>query len=290
MPSSYLRECEYSVLVFSLFLTMWNLGMRLGLINIAGHATPVLKLHWLCSVFGGILICKIIYDLTASISAYYFNGYNKLKDIEKVEWNSRGFSTFHALFVAAGSLYLLFVSDLLVNVQDELMINRSSFLSDNVLGVSVGYFLSDLALIFYHYPALGGMEYVVHHVFSMFSIILSLWSGQAQIYVLMLLFTECTTPFVNLRWYLDTAGFKKFKIYIYNGIALFFGWLVARILLFVYCFYHMFVHFDQAKQVFPWGFYSLMTVPPVLSAMNLVWFWKITNGMVKTLRKAGHSK
>jgi len=34
----------------------------------------------------------------------------------------------------------------------------------------------------------------------LFSIIQSLLSGQAHIYILMVLFTEGTTPFVNLRW------------------------------------------------------------------------------------------
>lgn len=47
----------------------------------------------------------------------------------------RVFSTFHAVFVAAGSLYLLLVSNLFVDTRDELFINRSSTLSDTILGV-----------------------------------------------------------------------------------------------------------------------------------------------------------
>ncbi|MBA0679012.1 hypothetical protein Goari_010811 [Gossypium aridum] len=66
---------------------------------------------------------------------------------------------------------------------------------------------------------------VLHHGLSMFSISLSLMSSQGQIYILMVLFSESTTPFVNIRWYLDVAGRKSSTIYIYNGIALFFGWL-----------------------------------------------------------------
>ncbi|RYR79381.1 hypothetical protein Ahy_A01g004198 isoform F [Arachis hypogaea] len=41
----------------------------------------------------------------------------------------------------------------------------------------------------------------------------------------MVLFTESTTPFVNLRWHLDVAGLKSSKLYIWNGVALFFGLL-----------------------------------------------------------------
>ena len=44
------------------------------------------------------------------------------------------------------------------------------------------------------------------------------------------------------------------------------------------------------KQVFPLGFYSLLAVGPVLSTMNLLWFWKITKGLIKTISKATGKK
>ncbi|MBA0644819.1 hypothetical protein Goklo_013001 [Gossypium klotzschianum] len=227
-----------------------------------------------------------------------------------MEWNNRcnfvlyslilyrGFSTFHALIAAWASLYLLLFSDLFdEDSSNDLIVNRSSTISNMFLGFSIGYFLSDLAMVFWHFPALGGLEYrvmigrvilfggvfpivelclkakmafphnlknfkseshtqclcffrnkalpeasqtpskwfillisylcqVLHHGLSMFSISLSLMSSQGQIYILMVLFSESTTPFVNIRWYLDVAGRKSSTIYIYNGIALFFGWLV----------------------------------------------------------------
>ncbi|CAL4908774.1 unnamed protein product [Urochloa decumbens] len=146
-----------------------------------------------------------------------------------------------------------------------------------------GYFLTDLAMILWYFPRLGGKEYLLHHGLSIYAISLALLSGKGHFYILMVLFTEATTPFVNLRWYLDLAGRKGSKLYLYNGLALFVGWLVARIILFVYFFAHMYFHFDQVRSVFPLGFYSILTVPPVLSLMNLLWFLKICKGMVKTL-------
>ncbi|KAK4407588.1 TLC domain-containing protein 4-B [Sesamum angolense] len=247
---------------------MWDMEIGGGLVNIAGHAISIKELHWLFSVLAGILMCKIVYELTGVISASFVKEYAKLNSKQKLEWNNRGFSTFHAIVAAAGSLYLLLFSGLFVDdAQDELMINRTSTLSDTILGVSIGYFLTDLAMIFYHYPALG-----VKHKF----------------YILMVLFTESTTPFVNLRWYLDVAGLKNSKLYIYNGVALFFGWLVARIIIFLFFFYHMFIHFDQVKKVVPLGFYSLLTIPPTMAMMNVFWFWKIARGMLKILSKAKH--
>uniref|UniRef100_M1CDT7 TLC domain-containing protein n=1 Tax=Solanum tuberosum TaxID=4113 RepID=M1CDT7_SOLTU len=198
-----------------------------GLISIAGHATPIKELLCLLSLFAGIIICKIVYQLTGAISPFFFTGYVKLDWQKKLEWNNRGFSTFHALLVAAASLYVLLESDLFCDgAQDELMINRTSAFSDSILGISAGYFLADLAMIFYYFPALGGTQYVLHHGLSMFAIVQSLLSGQAQMYIFMVLFTESTTPCVNLRWYLDVAGQKNSQLYVCNGVALFLGWLV----------------------------------------------------------------
>lgn len=41
---------------------------------------------------------------------------------------------------------------------------------------------------------------VVHHGLSLYSFSLALLSGQGHLYILMVLFSEITTPFVNLRW------------------------------------------------------------------------------------------
>lgn len=245
---------------------------------------------WLFSILASIVMCKIIYEVTRVVSISLFKGYMKLNEAQKLEWNNRGISTLHALFVAVASVYILIISDLFKEgPENELITHRTSIMSDTALGISLGYFVSDLAMILWNYPALGGMEYVLHHGLSMFSIIQSLLIGQGQFYVLMVLFTETTTPFVNLRWYLDTAGQKSSKLYTCNGIAMFLGWLVARILWFVFFFYHMNSHFDQVQKMHPVCFYGILIIPPVLTVMNLYWFWKITRGIIRTLTKAKHS-
>ncbi|XP_019419997.1 PREDICTED: transmembrane protein 56-B [Lupinus angustifolius] len=266
-------------------------GLLAGLVSSYEIVSPRKEIQWLASVFTGIIFCVVVYRLTAIFSSLLFAGYSKLTNTQKIEWNNRGFSTFHALFASFASLYLLIFSNIFKEEShEELVINRSSTLSDSVLAISTGYFLADVAMILWNFPALGGLEYVLHHGLSMLSLIQSLLSGQGQIYILMVLFTESTTPFVNLRWHLDVAGRKSSKLYIWNGIALFFGWLVARIILFMFFFIHMWSHFDEVKKIFPLGFYTLLVVPPILSIMNIFWFWKIAKGMVKTLSKAKHSK
>ncbi|XP_015880620.2 uncharacterized protein LOC107416620 isoform X2 [Ziziphus jujuba] len=198
------------------------------------------------SVVGGILACKMVYDLTQLISSIYFKSYSNLSRMQGVEWNNRAISTIHAVFITVLSLYFVFWSDLFSDYQlGGLVTLRTSPLSTFVLGVSIGYFLADIGMIFWFYPALGGLEYVVHHLLSVAALTYAMLTGEGQLYTYMVLISETTTPGINLRWYLDTAGMKRSRAYVINGVVIFFSWLVARILLFIYLFYHVYLHYDE---------------------------------------------
>ncbi|GAB4847799.1 hypothetical protein Ancab_026862 [Ancistrocladus abbreviatus] len=238
------------------------------------------------SILCGILACKMVYDLSQIISVIYFKGYSGLSRLQQVEWNNRAISTLHAIFITIMSLYLTFCSDLYADDEQRgLIIFRSSPLSIFVLGVSVGYFLSDISMIFWFYPSLGGMEYVLHHFLSMTALAYSMFTGLGQLYPFMALISEATTPGINLRWYLDAVGLKRSKAYMVNGVVIFLTWLVARIILFAYTFYHIYLHYNQIKQLPRFGLFLILIAPFVLAILNLMWFGKITRGMLKTLAK-----
>ncbi|URE25678.1 transmembrane protein 56-B-like [Musa troglodytarum] len=154
-----------------------------------------------------------------------------------------------------------------------------------VLQVSVGYFLADLAMIVWSYPSLGGMEYVLHHTLSVIAVAYTMLSGEGQFYTYLVLISEITTPGINLRWFLDTAGMKRSKAYLVNGAMVFLAWLVARILLFIYLFYHIFLHYDQVRQMHSFGCLLIFVVPSALAIMNIIWFGKILKGLRKALSK-----
>lgn len=238
------------------------------------------------SIIGGLVACKMVYDLTQLISAVHFKSFSSLSKVQRNEWNNRSISTFHAIFITVMSLYFVFWSDL---YSDELLAGfvtfRSSSLSTFSLGVSVGYFLADLGMICWFYPSLGGMEYVVHHLLSIAAVAYAMLTGEGQLYTYMVLISETTTPGINLRWYLDVAGMKRSGAYVMNGVVIFFAWLVARILLFIYLFYHIYLHYDQVKQMHNIGLLLVVVVPSVLAVMNLMWFAKIIKGLKKTLTK-----
>ncbi|KAF5475535.1 hypothetical protein F2P56_007333 [Juglans regia] len=238
------------------------------------------------SILGGIFLCKVAYDLTQLISTFYFKSYNGLTKVQRIEWNNRGISTIHAIFITVTSLYFVFWSDLFSDHQLAGIVTfRSSPLSVFALGVSVGYFLADLGMIFWLYPSLGGLEYVIHHSLSGVAVAYSMFSGEGQLYTFMILISEVTTPEINMRWYLDTAGMKRSIAYLMNGVLIFFAWLAARIVLFGYMFYHVYLHYDQVIQMHPFGYFLVFVVPSALAMMNLMWFGKILKGLKKTLAK-----
>ncbi|KAL3833776.1 hypothetical protein ACJIZ3_008512 [Penstemon smallii] len=238
------------------------------------------------SVIGGILVYKVLYDLSQLISTFYFRSYIGLTKIQRTEWNNRCISTIHAIFISTMSLYFVFWSNLFSDHSSAgLLTFRNTSLSTFALGVSVGYFISDLAMICWMYPSLGGVEYILHHSLSGIAVAYSMFTGEGHLYTFMVLISEVTTPVINMRWYLDTAGLKRSLAYLINGVVIFFAWLVARILLFGYMFYHVYLHHSQVMEMHPIGFVLVFTVPMALAVMNLMWFGKILKGLRKTLAK-----
>uniref|UniRef100_A0A8R7K633 TLC domain-containing protein n=1 Tax=Triticum urartu TaxID=4572 RepID=A0A8R7K633_TRIUA len=62
-------------------------------------------------------------------------------------------------------------------------------------------------------------------------------------------------------------------------------WLVARIILFMYLFHHMFVHYDQIKKMNPFGYFLVFIAPCIIFLMNVLWFSKIVKGLKETIAK-----
>ncbi|KAB2009087.1 hypothetical protein ES319_D10G143300v1 [Gossypium barbadense] len=88
------------------------------------------------SILGGILVCKVVYDLADLISNFYTKTYPSLTKIQRVDWNNRGISITHAISIFALSLYFIFWSDLFSDPHlTGLMVFRSSQLSTFGLGV-----------------------------------------------------------------------------------------------------------------------------------------------------------
>ncbi|CAN0854958.1 TLC domain-containing protein 4-B [Linum grandiflorum] len=223
------------------------------------------------SVLGGVVACKVIYDITQLISTFYIKTYSGLTKIQRIEWNNRGMSSLHAIFITALSLYFVFWSDLFSDKSNAGYVTlRSSPLSIFGLAVSVGYFIADLGMIFWFYPSLGGMEYEkkskpARELTSIAGISYAMVASGFR--------------------YLDISGMKRSTAYLVNGVLIFVFWFIARVLLFFYIFYHINMHFDQIVQMMWFGCVVVVLVPSTLFIMNLIWFSKIIKGLLKILAK-----
>ncbi|KAI7985702.1 hypothetical protein LOK49_LG14G00802 [Camellia lanceoleosa] len=52
---------------------------------------------------------------------------------------------------------------------------------------------------------------IVHHSLSAIVVAYAMFTGEGQLYTFMVLISEITTPEINTRWYLDTAGLKRLQ-------------------------------------------------------------------------------
>ncbi|XP_034676810.1 uncharacterized protein LOC117915381 [Vitis riparia] len=87
------------------------------------------------SIIGGLVACKMVYDLTQLISAVHFKSFSSLSKVQRNEWNNRSISTFHAIFITVMSLYFVFWSDL---YSDELLAGFVTFRSSSLSTFSLG--------------------------------------------------------------------------------------------------------------------------------------------------------
>jgi len=118
---------------------------------------------WLSSILSGVIMCRTVYLTTGFLSSLYIKDYGRLNQGEKMEWKNRGFSSFHAILVSSVSFYLVFYSnDFRDSPHDSVsIVFRRCSLSDTMFGISLGYFASDLGMILWLFPALGGKDYCI---------------------------------------------------------------------------------------------------------------------------------
>ena len=76
-------------------------------------------------------------------------------------------------------------------------------------------------------------------------------------------------------------GLKSHPIFGLNGLMIFLGWIVGRLLLFAGYFYHVYLHWEETKIVPPVGMFVLLVLPLIVSVLNVVWFTKIWKGVMK---------
>lgn len=59
---------------------------------------------------------------------------------------------------------------------------------------------------------------IVHHLMSIISLILAVHAGHAHLYLYIVLLSECTTPFINLRWYFHLSLLLSYDLHTLTSV------------------------------------------------------------------------
>ncbi|XP_029473458.1 transmembrane protein 56 [Rhinatrema bivittatum] len=209
-------------------------------------------------------------------------GFNKLGARQKIEWNSRIVSTFHALLVGCFCLYILWYDEA---VNADPIWGDPFWVKINV-AITSGYLISDLLLIICYWKAIGDKYFVTHHVAALYAYYYVLGEGLLPYFGNFRLLAEFSTPFVNQRWFFETLGYPKTSAAnLLNGVMMTIMFFLVRIAV---------IPIYYARIVFAFGteaFHRLGLGPQcawiissiLLDIMNLIWMQKIAKGCYKVL-------
>lgn len=132
----------------------------------------------------------------------------------------------------------------------------------------------------------GTLAMNIHHACALISVTISGFTGKGHVYVLLAMSTEVTTPLVNARWLLDKAGLRQHKIYLLNGLAMMVMWFFDRILFLAFYFFPLlYKHRDELVLLNSIYRVFLLSIPPLLTVLNVFWFGKMVKGAMRLLKQ-----
>ncbi|RNA01917.1 transmembrane 56-B-like [Brachionus plicatilis] len=189
-------------------------------------------------------------------------------------------SSFHAIIATVLSLCL-------VSFDHDLHNNKliyTSFAISFTLNFSIGYLAFDILIMLMHRSEFEWF-FALHHFVSIVAFYACSTAGVFPYIALCRLISEGSTPFLNNRWFLLTLNKKKSKLYMYNGICLILVFTLVRILQIVpnwRIFFELMNTAEWASIEFRYKLICVGSCVP-LDVLNVYWFTKIINIVIKTL-------
>lgn len=274
-----------------------NLLLPISLVNLLGVSEAEAYTFWF--VFKGALVFALMYALFYKLSHYFssafFSTYRNLPDHDQAEWNSRIVSNVNAVLMCIDMLYTLPMH----TGAQAIIFDPSIWLIPIVVTILMcrfaGYITYDLALILIYRKKWKGVPSILfHHVLAFAAWGVFMYYGQGMWYFYSLSLMEGTTPFVNQHWFFTTCNMKDSKYYMYNGVLMFVGFFVMRVLLTTAIFIQFWLVSYPTRELYPP--FLIWAVPMwifAIAALNYFWFYKITRGMLrawKTTQKGAAAK
>ena len=215
------------------------------------------------------------------LTPLFFSTYRSAPHKVKREWDTRYACHIYAMTVVPFTLATLF--DIFSSRDDESsVVSFADYRTRTIMATSLGYFLAEMFVCCVY--EVGGVAMMVHHVTAIAVLSVAVLHDLGHVYILSVLITEITTPFVNMRWWLDKAGMKRTRLYLANGLAMTVLWSLFRVALFPVYFAFVLHTWRHICEVVPFPYRLLSIFPPlVLSYLNWSWFLLILRGARKAI-------
>ena len=228
------------------------------------------------------------YILSPVLSKKFFQQYNSFTKDKKIYWNGRPCSTIHAVVVCT-VIVITFLDGSILN--DDILHSKCK-LGFLAIQVSAGYFIGDFIIIMLHNSLHSDKLMILHHISSFISVFLGLlFEGRWMMLILLHLFSELSTPFVNLHWLLiETKTPKKSWIFIFDAFGLTITFFISRIfalpLLVNTLSLCVIKQLDPSVDYHPPIFLIALVVvfATIQHCLNIFWSYKVARGFLNFLK------
>lgn len=203
--------------------------------------------------------------------------YDDLSKEDQFLFTSKFLSYIHAVVSGLVALRVL-VED--QEVRDDIAFG-TSYNAHVVVGISFGYMVYDI--LSYVNRSDADRWIIIHHLVAAFALWYNTISRIGTSLTVGFLVTELTTPLVQQQWFMRTLKMEKSIWFTLNGIALWLLWLVFRIGVSLYIVWHMWSTFPVWQHL-PMFIKINAVIPHIFLTLNVVWYVKITQSVVRKLR------
>ena len=217
------------------------------------------------------------------LKKYYSTWSNNTKDY----YNSLSCSYIHAIIVTSLSLWAVW-NDQDGSIESQVLLRSS--IGTAAMQISFGYFVADCLIIL---SSSYLQSDILHHFSSLVSVMFGLtYRGHWQLLILLRLVSEMSTPFVNIRWTLETIKTPKTStMYVICGFCMTLLFFIPRVFIIPLLWYYLYrlIIYEYSSD----ALYGIPTILKlwaisayvVLDSLNIYWGYKIARGFKKHVSK-----
>lgn len=244
------------------------------------------------TLFSFLLALLLAFIISPVLSQRYFTHYRSFPPDKQVYWNTLPGSTVNAIVLCV--LVALSIITGSVDAFHYLVLSKSP-IGFAAMQFALGYFVGDLIACLSH-SSLRQISLVLHHLSSLSSVVLGLvFEGRWMVLIMARLFTELSTPFVNLLWTLVAMKVPKTSCWFrFAGFGMTGTFIATRILAMPLMWCVMYIILVQEER-------EIDTVPMIvkvavvilmgcLDMLNVFWAYKMIRGCFKMLGAAEKNK